>query len=61
MREAHCYLGLTYARMGRKDESTEQVKVATRLEHEEAVHRRAVLCGERQDNGGRELHHEWEQ
>jgi tetratricopeptide (TPR) repeat protein len=43
MREAHYYLGLTFARMGRKQESKEQLEIATRLEHEEAEHRRTVF------------------
>jgi tetratricopeptide (TPR) repeat protein len=43
MREAHYYLGLTFARMGRKPESEEQLEIATRLEHEEAERRRNVV------------------
>lgn len=43
LREAHYYLGLTFARLGRKQESTEQLKIATDLEHEEAQHRRTIL------------------
>jgi tetratricopeptide (TPR) repeat protein len=42
MREAHYYLGLTFARMGRKQESDEQLEIATDLEHDEAEHRRTV-------------------
>lgn len=42
MREAHYYLGLTFARMGRKPESEEQLEIATRLEHDEAEHRRTA-------------------
>lgn len=42
MREAHYYLGLTFARIGRKQESEEQLKIATHLEHEEAQHRRTA-------------------
>jgi tetratricopeptide (TPR) repeat protein len=42
-REAHYYLGLAFARMGRKQESNEQLEIATRLEHEENLHRRTVL------------------
>ena len=43
MREAHYYLGLTFARRGRKPESDEQLETATRLEHEQAEHRRQGL------------------
>jgi tetratricopeptide (TPR) repeat protein len=42
MREAHYYLGLTFARLGRKPESEEQLEIATRLEHDEAEQRRIV-------------------
>ena len=35
VREAHDYLGLTYARLGKKQESEEQFQIATRLEHEQ--------------------------
>ena len=42
LREAHYYLGLTFARVGRKEESTNQLEIATRLEHDEAQRRRAV-------------------
>jgi tetratricopeptide (TPR) repeat protein len=43
MREAHYYLGLAFARTGHKQESEEQLEIATRLEHEEAEHRRTGL------------------
>ncbi|MFZ3340488.1 MAG: tetratricopeptide repeat protein [Terriglobales bacterium] len=43
MREAHYYLGLTFARAGRKEEADRQLQIATRLEHAEAQHRRTVL------------------
>jgi tetratricopeptide (TPR) repeat protein len=43
MREAHYYLGLTFARVGRKEEAENQMQIATRLEHEEAQQRRMVL------------------
>ncbi len=43
IREAHYYLGLTFARMGRKPEADEQLQIATRLEHDEAEHRRSVF------------------
>ena len=42
-REAHYYLGLTFVRAGRKEEADRQLQIATRLEHEEAQHRRTVL------------------
>jgi tetratricopeptide (TPR) repeat protein len=43
LREAHYFLGLTYARMGRKQESEQQLQIATRLEHEEAEKQRTVF------------------
>jgi tetratricopeptide (TPR) repeat protein len=43
MREAHYYLGLTFARVGRKEEANSQLQIATRLEHDEAQQRRTVL------------------
>lgn len=43
LREAHYYLGLTLARMGHKQESDEQLLIATRLEHDEAEQRRTVF------------------
>jgi tetratricopeptide (TPR) repeat protein len=43
LREAHYFLGLTYARMGRKEESEQQLQIATRLEHEEAQKQRTVF------------------
>jgi tetratricopeptide (TPR) repeat protein len=43
MREAHYYLGLTFARTGHRQESQEQLGIATRLEHEEMEHRRTVV------------------
>jgi tetratricopeptide (TPR) repeat protein len=42
-REAHYYLGLTFARMGRKQESDQQLQIATELEHGEAERRRAIF------------------
>jgi len=41
--EPHYYLGLTYARMGRKQDSDEQFQIATRLEHEQLEKERTVL------------------
>ena len=35
LREAHYYLGLAYARMDRKDESEEELAIASELEHSE--------------------------
>lgn len=43
LREAHYYLGLTFARMGRKQESEEQLGIATRLEHDEVEKHRTIL------------------
>ena len=43
LREAHYYLGLTFVRVGRKEEADSQLEIATRLEHDEAQHRRTVL------------------
>ena len=43
LREAHYYLGLTFARLGRKQESEAQLQIATRLEHEEVQRGRTVL------------------
>jgi tetratricopeptide (TPR) repeat protein len=43
LREAHYYLGLTFVRVGRKEEADNQLQIATRLEHDEAQRRRTVL------------------
>ncbi len=43
LQEAHYYLGLTFARVGRAEEADSQLQIATHLEHEEAQHRRTVL------------------
>jgi tetratricopeptide (TPR) repeat protein len=43
LREAHYYLGLAYARMGRKEESDQQLQIAARIEHEEAEKQRTVF------------------
>jgi tetratricopeptide (TPR) repeat protein len=43
LREAHYYLGLTFARIGRKEDADHQLQIATQLEHDEAQHRRTVL------------------
>jgi tetratricopeptide (TPR) repeat protein len=42
-REAHYYLGLAFARLGRKQESAEQLELASQIEHEEVQHRRTIL------------------
>jgi len=43
LREAHYYLGLTFARMGRKQESDAQLQIATRLEHDEVEKHRTIF------------------
>ncbi len=43
LREAHYYLGLTYARMGRKAESDQQLEIATQLEHADAEKQKVVF------------------
>jgi tetratricopeptide (TPR) repeat protein len=43
LREAHYYLGLTFARVGRKEEADNQLQIATRLQHDEAEHQRTVF------------------
>ncbi|HLX82268.1 MAG TPA: tetratricopeptide repeat protein [Terriglobales bacterium] len=43
LREAHYYLGLALARVGRREESDSQLQISTRLEHDEAQQRRTVL------------------
>jgi tetratricopeptide (TPR) repeat protein len=43
LREAHYYLGLTYARLGKKQESEQELAIATRLEHEETEKQRTVF------------------
>jgi tetratricopeptide (TPR) repeat protein len=35
LREAHYYLGMTYARVNRKDDSDKELAIASRIEHEE--------------------------
>ncbi len=54
LREAHYYLGLTFARVGRKAEADHQLQVATRLEHAESEHRRTVV--RIQDGAANEAH-----
>jgi tetratricopeptide (TPR) repeat protein len=43
LREAHYYLGMTYARMERKDESEKELEIASRLEHEEVEQHRTLF------------------
>jgi len=43
LREAHYYLGLTLARMGRKQESEEQLQIAARLDRDESQRQRTVF------------------
>jgi protein O-GlcNAc transferase len=42
-REAHYYLGLAFARVGRKEEANDQINIATQLEHGEVERRRTVF------------------
>jgi tetratricopeptide (TPR) repeat protein len=43
LREAHYYLGLTFARLGRKQESDHELEIATHLEHDDVERRRTVF------------------
>jgi tetratricopeptide (TPR) repeat protein len=43
LREAHYYLGLSYARAGRKEDSEKELETATQLEHEEVEKHRVVF------------------
>lgn len=43
LREAHYYLGLTDARLGRKEESAKELQIASRIEHEEVEKHQTVL------------------
>jgi tetratricopeptide (TPR) repeat protein len=43
LREAHYYLGLTYARLGKKEDSEQELQIATRLEHEQTEKQRTVF------------------
>jgi len=58
-REAHYYLGLTFARLGRKEEAEAQLQIATRLEHDEAEHRRTLF--RIQDGSVSDPHHSQQQ
>lgn len=42
-REAHYYLGLTDARLGKREESEKELQIASRLEHEEVEKHQNVL------------------
>ncbi|MGA7915424.1 MAG: tetratricopeptide repeat protein [Candidatus Acidiferrales bacterium] len=43
VRQAHYYLGLAYARLGRSEDSKKELQVATSLEHEEVEKHRTML------------------
>jgi tetratricopeptide (TPR) repeat protein len=43
LREAHYYLGLAYARMGRKEDSDQQLQIATQLEKQATEKQRTVF------------------
>jgi tetratricopeptide (TPR) repeat protein len=43
LREGHYYLGLSYARLGQKDDSEKELQIASQLEHEEVEKRRMVI------------------
>lgn len=43
LREAHYYLGLTYARIGRKEDSDRQMQIATQLEKQATEKQRMVF------------------
>jgi tetratricopeptide (TPR) repeat protein len=51
LNEAHYYLGMTFVRVGRKEEADRQLEIATRLEHDEAQHRRTALRIQDGDGG----------
>jgi tetratricopeptide (TPR) repeat protein len=42
-REAHYYLGMTDARLGRKEDSERELQTASRIEHEEVEKHQNVL------------------
>ncbi len=54
LQEAHYYLGLTLARMGRKQESSEQLEIAARLEQERKERGRHVLRLNKPDDSGKQ-------
>ena len=43
LREAHYYLGLTYARVGKREASDQELQTAARLEHEEVEKHRTIF------------------
>jgi tetratricopeptide (TPR) repeat protein len=43
LREAHYYLGMSYARLGKKDDSEKELQAASQLEHEEVEKHRVVI------------------
>jgi tetratricopeptide (TPR) repeat protein len=43
LRQAHYYLGLAYARLGRKEDSEKELQTASSLEHQEVENHRIVL------------------
>ena len=43
LREAHYYLGMSEARLGKKEESEKELQIAGQLEHEEVESRRVVI------------------
>jgi tetratricopeptide (TPR) repeat protein len=43
MREPHYYLGLTYARLGRKEDSEKELRIASQLEREDVEKHRTVF------------------
>jgi tetratricopeptide (TPR) repeat protein len=54
LQEAHYYLGLTLARMGRKQESDEQLGIAARLEQEQKERSRNMLRIRKPDDPGKQ-------
>jgi tetratricopeptide (TPR) repeat protein len=54
LQEAHYYLGLTLARMGRKQESTEQLEIAARLEQEQKERSRTMLRIRKPEDTGKQ-------
>ncbi len=54
LQEAHYYLGLTFARMGRKQESSAQLEIAARLEQERKEHGRHLLRLNKPEDPGKQ-------
>jgi tetratricopeptide (TPR) repeat protein len=42
-RQAHYYLGLAYARVGRNEDSAKELQVANKIEHDEVEQQRSIL------------------